>query len=292
MALSLLTFLIMAMVFVVVTGMTVRALNARNGRQHLQPPRQPPHLPGPRMPHRIMTPMVVPPQGGHPVYPLTPAARQACDDDITTFGTELRDLDLDVVGRPLDDAAHQDYTRALDAYDAAKQHLSRAQYDVDVRRVAEILEEGRYAMACVRARVSGRPVPAKRPPCFFNPSHGPSTQNVEWAQQGQPSRSVPACAADAERVLAGGVPYIRTVQVGARRVPYWEAGREYAPWAQGYFSNWKGSDLIKGVAVGSVVLGGLVALPKLLDELGDGFEGLEGLGDLGEIVEGLGDLFD
>ena len=93
-------------------------------------------------------------------------------------------------------------------------------------------------------------------------------------------------------MLAGGVPYIRTVQVGARRVPYWEAGREYAPWAQGYFSNWKGSDLIKGVAVGSVVLGGLVALPKLLDELGDGLEGLEGLGDLGEIVEGLGDLFD
>lgn len=218
------------------------------------------------------------------------ASLRAAEEDVTRFGEELQALD--VTGGTLDAAARQDYERALDSYEHAKQSLAAVTRPDEVRFVTEILEEGRYAVACLQARVAGQPLPAKRPPCFFNPSHGPSTQNVEWAQQGQPSRSVPACAADAERVLAGGVPYIRTVQVGARRVPYWEAGREYAPWAQGYFSNWKGSDLIKGVAVGSVVLGGLVALPKLLDELGDGFEGLEGLGDLGEIVEGLGDLFD
>ena len=44
------------------------------------------------------------------------------------------------------------------------------------------------------------PLPAKRPPCFFNPAHGPSSQNVEWAPPGGVARDVPACPADAERV--------------------------------------------------------------------------------------------
>lgn len=210
---------------------------------------------------------------------------RAAEEDVTRFGEQLQALD--VTTGPLDAAARQDYERALDAYEQAKQSLAAVTRPDEVRFVTEVLEEGRYAVACLEARVAGRPLPAKLPPCFFDPTHGPSTQNLEWARAGEPVRSVPACAADAERVLAGGLPYIRTVQVGARRVPYWEAGDEYAPWAQGYFSNWRGSDLIKGVAVGSVVLGGLVALPKLLDGLD-----LDGLEGLGEIVEGLGDLFD
>ncbi|HMR49621.1 MAG TPA: hypothetical protein PKE40_10190 [Arachnia sp.] len=267
MALSFLTFLIMAMVFVVVTGMTVRALTGRGGQKHLQPPRQPPHLPGPRMPHRIMTPMLVPPNGGRPVHPLTPAARQACDDDITAFGTELRDLDLDVVGRPLDDAAHQDYTRALDAYDAAKLHLTRAQYDIDVRRVAEILEEGRYAMACVRARVNGRPVPTKRPPCFFDPAHGPSTRDVTWAPPGGIARQVPACEADAQRVQVGADPRVRMVNAGGALVPYWE-NRDYAPWVQGYYRRYKDDPNVGRLVTGAVMVGGFSILMGLLDDLG------------------------
>lgn len=211
--------------------------------------------------------MMVPPRGGRPVYPLTPAARQACDDDITTFGTELRDLDLDVVGRPLDDDANQDYTRALDAYDAAKQHLARAQYDIDVRRVAEILEEGRYAMACVRARVNGRPVPAKRPPCFFDPAHGPSTRNVTWAPPGGSPRDVPACEADAQRVQVGADPRVRMVPSGHGLVPYWE-NQDYAPWVQGYYRRYKDDPNVGRLVTGAVVVGGFSILMGLLDDLG------------------------
>ncbi len=58
-------------------------------------------------------------------------------------------------------------------------------------------------------------------------------------------------------MLAGADPYIRTVQIGAQRVPYWEGGQAYAPWAQGYYSRWNGSDMLSGVLIGSFLFGGM-----------------------------------
>lgn len=221
------------------------------------------------------------------------ASKKAADEDVTRFGEELQRLDADVRGFPLDEAMQQDYQRALDAYDNAKMSLDAVREPSEIRHVTEILEDGRYAIACVKARVKGEPLPQKRPPCFFNPAHGPSTQNVDWAPPGGSVRSVPACAADAERVLAGADPYIRTVPMGAQRVPYWQGGQAYAPWAQGYYSGWQGSSLIRDIAIGSLIFHGLSGLPYLMDGLGDGLEGLgEGLGDaIGGLGEGLGDMF-
>jgi hypothetical protein len=48
--------------------------------------------------------------------------------------------------------------------------------------------------------------------------------------------------------LAGADPSIRTVLDGTRRVPYWQGGPAYAPWAQGYYSHWGGGDLLIGSA--------------------------------------------
>ena len=159
-------------------------------------------------------------------------SKRAADEDVTKFGEELQRLDSDVAGHALDEAMQQDYQRALDAYDNAKMSLDAVTKPEEIRHVTEILEDGRYAVACVKARIAGEPLPAKRPPCFFNPAHGPSSQDVTWAPPGGVPRSVPACPADAERVLAGADPYIRTVQVGPQRVPYWEGGPAYAPWAR------------------------------------------------------------
>jgi hypothetical protein len=178
------------------------------------------------------------------------------NDDITTFGEDLQRLDTQVADEPLSEATRQDYQRALDAYDDAKASLAALKDADDIRHVTEILEDGRYAIACVQARLAGKPLPQKRPPCFFNPAHGPSTQNVDWAPPGGAVRSVPACAADAERVLAGADPAVRTVLDHSRRVPYWQAGPAYTPWAQGYYSYWGGSDLLTGVLVGSVLFDG------------------------------------
>lgn len=232
------------------------------------------------------------------------ASKGAAEEDVTKFGEELQRLDSDVAGRPLDEAMRQDYERALDAYDNAKTSLSAVKQPEEIRHVTEILEDGRYAIACVKARVEGRPLPSKLPPCFFNPAHGPSVTNVDWAPAGGSVRSVPACAADAERVRVGADPHIRTVQVGAQRVPYWQGGPAYAPWAQGYYTNWRGSSLIADIAIGSMIFHGMMGLPSLMYGVGDGLAGIgDGIGDeiagvgegfgeaIGGVGEGLGDLF-
>lgn len=228
-------------------------------------------------------------------------SKRAADEDVTKFGEELQRLDSEVSGHSLDEAMNQDYQRALDAYDNAKMSLDAVSKPDEIKHVTEILEDGRYAVACVKARVAGRPLPAKRPPCFFNPAHGPSVQDVQWAPAGGVPRAVPACAADAERVLAGADPYIRTVQVGAQRVPYWEGGQAYAPWAQGYYSRWSGSDLLSGMLIGSFLFGGggdMFAgigdgVGDLMGGIGDGLGDIgNGLGDgLSDVGDGIGDMF-
>jgi len=114
----------------------------------------------------------------------------------------------------------------------------------DIKHVTEALEDGRYAVACVLARKNGEPLPVRRPPCFFNPAHGPSTTDIEWAPSAGIPRQVPVCAADADRVAQGAEPDIRTVQSGFERVPYWQAGPAYSPWASGYFGAYALSGLL------------------------------------------------
>ena len=228
-------------------------------------------------------------------------SKRAADEDVTKFGEELLRLDSDVAGHALDEAMHQDYQRALDAYDNAKMSLDAVTQPEEIRHVTEILEDGRYAVACVKARIAGEPLPAKRPPCFFNPAHGPSSQDVSWAPPGGVPRSVPACPADAERVLAGADPYIRTVQVGAQRVPYWEGGQAYAPWAQGYYSRWTGSDMLSGMLIGGLLFGGMGnmfsgvgdGVGDLMGGIGDGVSDVgSGIGDgVSDVGSGIGDMF-
>ena len=227
-------------------------------------------------------------------------SKRAADEDVTKFGEELQRLDSDVAGHALDEPMQQDYQRALDAYDNAKMSLDAVTRPEEIRHVTEILEDGRYAVACVKARIADEPLPAKRPPCFFNPAHGPSSQDVTWAPPGGVPRSVPACPADAERVLAGADPYIRTVQVGAQRVPYWEGGPAYAPWAQGYYNRWSGSDMLSGMLIGGLLFGGMGNMfsgvgegaGDLMGGIGDGASEIgSGIGEGGGDGGGFGDMF-
>ena len=163
------------------------------------------------------------------------SVKEAADEDVTQFGEELQRLDLDLAGSELDEVARQDYQRALDSYEDAKKSVDAVTAPEEIRHVTEILEDGRYAVACVKSRAAGEPLPQRRAPCFFNPQHGPSVRDVSWSPERGAPRQVPACAADAERVEAGAEPASRQVMVGSRRVPYWQAGPAYAPWAAGYF---------------------------------------------------------
>jgi hypothetical protein len=172
------------------------------------------------------------------------AVRRVAEEDVTRFGEELQRLDTEMLTSTLDEPTRQDYQRALDSYEGAKESLTRAERPEDMKHVTEALEDGRYAVACVLARRDGRDLPQRRPPCFFNPAHGPSTSDIEWAPPGGRPRQVPVCAADADRVQHGAEPDIRTVPQGVGRVPYWQAGPAYSPWASGYFGGFAMSGLL------------------------------------------------
>lgn len=206
-------------------------------------------------------------------------------EDVTKFGEELQRLDIDVKGVELDEATRQDYERALDEYDTAKKQLDTARTPDDIKPITEILEDGKYAVACVRARIKGDPLPQRRPPCFFNPQHGPSVEDVEWAPPGGAYRRVPVCAADAERVKAGAEPDIRKVTVDGERVPYWQGGPAYAGWMQGYFAGFATSGLLPAFLLGSMMGG-------MWGGYGDGGYADAGAeGDAGDIGDG-GDMGD
>jgi hypothetical protein len=181
------------------------------------------------------------------------AVKVVADEDVTRFGEELQRLDTDMLTAQLDEAARQDYQRALDSYESAKESLRLATRPDDVKHVTEALEDGRYAAACVVARSEGRPLPTRRPPCFFNPAHGPSTTDIDWAPSGGQPRQVPVCAADADRVEQGAEPDIRTVRQGVGRVPYWQGGPAYSPWASGYFGGYAMSGLLPGFLIGTML---------------------------------------
>nr|WP_202890097.1 hypothetical protein [Actinopolymorpha rutila] len=198
--------------------------------------------------------------------------RSFAEEDVTKFGEELQRLDTDVAGRELDEATRQDYERALDQYDVAKKAVDTAARPEDIKQITTILEDGKYAVACVRARINREPLPQRRPPCFFNPQHGPSFEDVEWAPAGGAYRTVPVCAADAERVKAGAEPDIRKVSVDGQRVPYWQAGPAYAPWMQGYFAGFATSGLLPAFLMGSMMGG-------MWGGYGDGGFGDGGFGD-------------
>jgi hypothetical protein len=203
-------------------------------------------------------------------------------EDITALGTELQDLDLELAGRDLDAGANADYQRALDAYEAAKTAGDAISRPEDLKHVAEILEDGRYAIASVRARVHGEPLPTRRPPCFFDPRHGLSVEDVPYAPPGGAVRDVPACALDAQRVRVGAEPDIRKVMVGSQRVPYWQGGPAYQPYATGYFGRTGVMDMMfMGMMFGG--LGGFDALGDGLGALGDG---------VGDMFGDIGDMFD
>ncbi|MDH6137008.1 hypothetical protein P3T37_006439 [Kitasatospora sp. MAA4] len=178
--------------------------------------------------------------------------RVVVDEDITAFGEELERLDFSPAAADADDAQRADYTHALDAYESAKRTMDAAKEPADVRAVTEALEDGRFALAALAARREGRPLPDRRPPCFFDPRHGPSTQDADWAPEGGAARTVPVCAADAQRLAVGLDPAIRTVQTDQGPQPYWNAGPAYGPWAGGYFGGY-GSGLLPGLLVGTML---------------------------------------
>ncbi|MFE2357465.1 hypothetical protein [Streptomyces parvulus] len=192
--------------------------------------------------------------------------RVVVDEDITAYGEELDRLDFHPGESGADDAMRADYEHGLDAYEQAKTFMGNARKPEDVRAVTQALEDGRFSLARLAARREGRPLPDRRPPCFFDPRHGPSVADATWTPPGGATREVPVCAADRARLSDGLDPMVREVDTDQGRRPYWDAGPAYGPWAGGYF----GGGILPGLLVGTL-LGSMMAGPAYGAGYGDGY---------------------
>jgi len=229
--------------------------------------------------------------------------RSAVDLDITEYGERLAAVDLAAPGT--DAYARADLQRALDDYDRARFAVASMKRPEDAAAVTAALEDGRYALACAEARQDGLPIPDRRPPCFIDPRHGPSAGDVLWAPPGLGPRDVPLCAACRTTVESGGVPAGLDVETldGERR-PYYQAGPQFGPYAQGYYSPFSG--VMGAVLVGTMLssmwyMPGITAAPGM-DTAGlgggdggfgggfGGFDGGFGGGDFGGGDFGGGDF--
>lgn len=163
-------------------------------------------------------------------------ARELADEDTTLLGEQLARLGVDQVTDAMDEPTRADYQAAVDAHESAERAVPGLASPEDVSTVMDVLSAGRYALACVHARLDGRPIAERRVPCFFNPQHGPSVTDVLWTAPGRGTQSVPACAEDAAHVSNGEQPEIRMVRYGSTHQPYWEAGADFLPYGKNYYS--------------------------------------------------------
>ncbi|MGW3342928.1 hypothetical protein ACWDA3_06455 [Nonomuraea rubra] len=179
------------------------------------------------------------------------AVKQTVEEDVTKLGEEITTLDTDVTLAGQGGAHIDEWQTALDSYEKAKTQLNAVQRADQVREVTQTLEDGRYALAVVKAKVNNEPVPERRAPCFFNPQHGPSVRDVRWAPPNGAVRDVPACRMDAEAVERGFDPQMREVMVDGQRRPYYDAGPAYQPYAYGYYGGF--GDIMTGMFIGTMM---------------------------------------
>ncbi len=183
-------------------------------------------------------------------------AKRNARDDLVALGDDIRALDVDVEMPNVDPQGKADYDHAVARYTEAEEQWDAARRPQDLAPVGSALEEGRWAMASAKARFAGETPPERRPPCFFDPRHGPSSRDVMWSPPYGEEREVPACEADAQRVERGDEPRAREVEWQGQRVPHWNAGPAYGPFAGGLYGGF-GGGLLPGILIGSALGGSM-----------------------------------
>jgi hypothetical protein len=199
--------------------------------------------------------------------------KQVAHEDLIALADDVQRLETEVAGNQGAQAA---YDRAVQAYGAASQAYDRARTPKEMSAVAQSLDDGRYEMAVAQAALEGKPAPERRPPCFFDPRHGPSVRDVLWAPPGGSARKVPACEMDAERVEHGEEPETRQISYGGQTMPYYYA----PPMFGGYFGGF-----LPGLLVGE-----LLGSPFGWGGYYGGGGGYYGGGDGGDFGGGGGDF--
>lgn len=218
--------------------------------------------------------------------------RAIVDEDITQFGERL--ALFDVRDPRLDDAGRAQLQRALDGYTIARNAAERMRAETDTGRVTSALEDGRYALACLEARLDNRAEPQRRPPCFLDPRHGPSSEDLPWSVDGRPAEPTPMCVGCATTVRRGDMPQARMLPAGdGTQVPWYAANRQYAaPYAAGYYSPFAAvmPALFMGTMMGALMMPGFDANGSYDAGYQDGLGAGDGGGDVGGGDFGGGDF--
>ena len=151
-------------------------------------------------------------------------ARKLVGEDVTVLGEQVAELHVDTLADDLDPTARDHYRRAIEGYDQANHLLAASETVEEVVAIEQVVAGARYHRAAVIALRDGEPLPERRQPCFYNPQHGPSMQDVAWTPPGGTPRTIAVCAADAHALSAGDEPLVRLVRIGDRWVPWHLAG--------------------------------------------------------------------
>jgi hypothetical protein len=171
------------------------------------------------------------------------AVREVAHDDLIALAGDVQRLETEVEAKPEAKAA---YDKAIQSYGDASDAFDRARTAKELSKVSRALEEGRYEMAVAEAALAGKPAPARREPCFFDPRHGPSVRDVLWAPPGGSARKVPACEADAERVERGEEPATRQIAYGGAMIPYYAAPPVFGGYYGGFLPGFLTGQLLGG----------------------------------------------
>ena len=159
---------------------------------------------------------------------LTDQVRRFTEHDVTALTEQIRR-----VGAPPEATEELDHARECER--RANEALANARHPADVQAATAAVAEGFYAVQCAQAAVEGRQPPEQRRPCYFDPAHGLSVVDVDWAPAGEPPAHVPACQACAAAVAHRAEPTARTVNIAGMWIPHWQAPDHFDPWAEGFY---------------------------------------------------------
>ena len=206
--------------------------------------------------------------------------RSVAQEDVTQLGQQIAEAPIP---DDLDEDARKDFDDAFAAYERAKDALETAQGPDDLQWVTRSLDDGRFSLARLQARQSGKELPSRRPPCFFDQRHGLSVSDAVWAPPGGAERDVPVCAACEATLADGRDPQPRMVPTADGQRPYYDAGPEYAPYARGWYAG-TGLHVLNTVMLGTLLMNSLylpVGTDYLAADAGAGDPGGDFGGDAG-----------
>ena len=160
------------------------------------------------------------------------SARKLLDEDLRSLGEQRAQVRVKMTSSDAGWAVSADYEKARDCHQQAVSRRGSAETAEVVAAIDAVLNDGRFHLACVLARLEGTDLPTRRASCFFNPQHGPAAADVVWTPAGGGELEIEVCRLDANRLASGEPPDMRMVRVGDRYVPWHAAGGSITTIAQ------------------------------------------------------------